>query len=270
MKKILIIGKRGFIGNSLAKYLKNKFNTKHISFDQLKRKKNIINNFNWVINSSINPNYIDKKYNIKFDNDANIAEFINNKKTKYVFLSSRKVYRPNINIKETSKIETDSNYSKNKFITERRLYKKLKNNLIILRISNIIGDKTKIKKLHSTFIDLFIKNIKKGYILDNKDDFKDFISIKKFNQIIFYIIKKNLNGVYNLSLGQKVSLNELISWLNKNNKKKYIIKKNINYKSENFYLNNKKLMKKLNIKNSKKELKDYCLNLSKKIFLNKS
>ena len=269
MKKILIIGRRGFIGNSLAKYLKNKYKTKHISFDQLKRKKNIVDNFNWVINSSINPKYIDRKYNIKFDNDANIAEFINNKKTKYVFLSSRKVYRPNINIKETSKIETDSNYSKNKLITERKLYNKLKKNLVILRISNIIGDKAKIKKLHSTFIDLFIKNIKKGYILNNQDNFKDFISIKKFNQIIYCIIKKNLNGIYNLSLGQKIYLNELISWLNKNNKKKFIIKKT-NYKNENFYLNNKKLMKKLKIKNSKKELKNYCLNLSKKIFLSKN
>ena len=185
-------------------------------------------------------------------------------------MSSRKVYRPDVNIKETSRIKTVSNYSKNKLISERKLYKKLKKNLVILRISNIIGDKAKIKKLHSTFIDLFIKNIKKGYILDNKDNFKDFISIKKFNQIIYYIIKKNLNGLYNLSLGQKVSLNELISWLNKNNKKKYIIKKNINYKNENFYLNNKKLMKKLKIKNSKKELKNYCLNLSKKIFLSKN
>lgn len=266
MKKVLIIGKRGFIGNSLAKYLKNKFNTKHVSFDQFKRKNHIINDFNWVINSSINPKYISKKYELKFDNDIKIAEFITNKKTKYIFLSSRKVYRPNTNIKETSKIQPKSNYSKNKLITERRLYKMLNNNLVTLRISNIIGDKTKIKKLHSTFIDIFIKNIKKGFILDNQKNFKDFISIKKFNQIIYYVIKKNLKGLYNLSLGQKISLNELISWLNKYNKKKYIIKKNINLKNENFYLNNKKLMKKLNIKNSKIELKNYCLNFSKKFF----
>ena len=109
MKKVLIIGKRGFIGNSLAKYLKNKFNTKHVSFDQFKRKNHIINDFNWVINSSINPKYISKKYELKFDNDIKIAEFITNKKTKYIFLSSRKVYRPNINIKETSKIQPKSN-----------------------------------------------------------------------------------------------------------------------------------------------------------------
>ena len=142
----------------------------------------------------------------------------------------------------------------------------LNKNLVFLRIPKIIGDKTKIKKLHSTSIDIFIKNIKKGFILDNQENFKDFISIKKFNQIIYYVIKRNLKGLYNLSLGQKVRLNELISWLNKKNKKKYIIKKNLNLKNENFYLNNKKLMKKLNIKNSKIELKNYCLNFSKKFF----
>ena len=32
MKKILIIGKRGFIGNSLSKYLKKKFKITHKSF----------------------------------------------------------------------------------------------------------------------------------------------------------------------------------------------------------------------------------------------
>ena len=57
---------------------------------------------------------------------------------------------------------------------------------------NIIGDKSNSKNLRSTFIDIFIKNIKKGYIIDNDNSFKDFISIKKFCEIISVFIKKNL------------------------------------------------------------------------------
>ena len=90
MKKILIIGKRGFIGKNLNKFLKTKHNVKLISFKEALNFKQI-NKYNFVINSSINRDYIKKKYNKNFDNDLKIAERVNNKKTVYVFLSSRKV-----------------------------------------------------------------------------------------------------------------------------------------------------------------------------------
>ena len=78
MKKVLIIGKRGFIGKSLNKFLKLKHKVKLISFrNALKYKQ--INKYNFVINSSISKNYIKNKYNKNFDNDLKIAERINNK-----------------------------------------------------------------------------------------------------------------------------------------------------------------------------------------------
>ena len=54
MKKILIIGKRSFIGKNLYKNLNNKFKSKLIKFNQLNSVKKNINNFNYVINCSIN------------------------------------------------------------------------------------------------------------------------------------------------------------------------------------------------------------------------
>ena len=80
MKKVLIIGKRGFIGKSLNKFLKLKHNVKFISFKKALNFKQI-DKYNFIINSSINRNYIEKKYNKNFDNDLKIAERINNKKT---------------------------------------------------------------------------------------------------------------------------------------------------------------------------------------------
>ena len=98
MKKVLIIGKRGFIGKSLNKFLKLKHNVKLISFKEALNFKQI-DKYNFIINSSINRSYIEKKYNKKFDNDLKIAERINNIKTIYVFLSSRKVYKAKQNIR---------------------------------------------------------------------------------------------------------------------------------------------------------------------------
>ena len=265
MKKILIIGKRGFIGNSLYKYLKKFYKVRKISFKDLGKFKSKINNFDYVVNTSINENYINNRYNEKFDNDLKISKLINDKKIIYIFISTRKVYPSKANVKENTKLLPKSNYSKNKLVTEQKLSKILKDNLIILRVSNIIGDKSLTKKIHRTFIDIFFENIKKGIMIDNGNAFKDFIAIDKFCQIFKNIIKKNLIGVFNVSIGQKVYLNDLIKWLNKFNKKKNknikIIKKN-----DSFYLNNKKLMSKIKIKNTLTDLRRYCYQLSKNKF----
>tara|TARA_B100000029_G_scaffold486662_1_gene541256 strand:- start:305 stop:1108 length:804 start_codon:yes stop_codon:yes gene_type:complete len=266
MKKVLIIGKRGFIGKNLNKFLKLKHNVKLISFKEALNFKQI-DRYNFVINSSINGSYIKKKYNKNFDNDLKIAERINNKKTIYVFLSSRKVYKAKPNINEKGKLSPKSNYSKNKLMTEKILYRKFKNNLIILRISNIIGDKSKFSKnLHKTFVDIFYDKAKKGIIYNNKQKYKDFISIQKFCEIINMIIRKNLRGTFNISIGKKVFLNDIVKWLNHFNKNKFKI---VNYSKapvENFYLNNRKLMSKIRISNNLESLKKDCLNLSKRLF----
>ena len=265
MKKILIVGKRGFIGNSLSSYLKKYYLISHKSFKDTIKIQSQIKKYDYVINTSISKNYINKKYNQKFDNDLKISKLINKSKTIYIFLSSRKIYKPKANIVETSKLLPKSNYAKNKLISEIKLKARLKNNILILRISNVIGDKKKIKKIHNTFIDIFFSNLKKGFIYENKEDFKDFISIEKFCEIIKNIIKSNLKGTFNVSIGRKIYLEDLISWLNKFNKKKYV-KKIKNIKDDCFFLNNKKLMSKIKIRNSVSELKEYCLKISKKKF----
>ena len=58
MKKVLIIGKRGFIGKNLNKFLKNEHKVKLISFKNAINF-NQINKYNFVINTSISKNYID-------------------------------------------------------------------------------------------------------------------------------------------------------------------------------------------------------------------
>ena len=80
------------------------------------------------------------------------------------------------------------------------------------------------------------------------------------------IILKNLRGIYNISIGRKVFLNDVVKWLNNFNRNKFKI---VNYSkapSGNFYLNNRKLMAKIKISNDIESLKKDCLNLSKRLF----
>ena len=268
-KKILIIGQNGLIGKNLFNYFKSKkVNIHRISFESFLKKKNI-NNFDIIINCTSNQKFVKNKYTNKNDNDLIIAKKIINLKTKFVMLSTRKIYKAKFNIKELDKKEPNCNYSKNKLISEISVKKILGSRVLILRVSNIINNPNKNKrKLHNTFSDIFFEMAKKGFIYNNKKIFKDFISISKFNQIVYELIKKDSFGIFNISLGKKISINQLIAWLNFYNTKKIkvIIPKN-SFNNDSFTLNNNKLMKKIKIKNNVLELKNECLRISK-IFFN--
>ena len=186
-------------------------------------------------------------------------------------LSTRKIYKLKFNIKESDKKNPICNYSKNKLLSECSVEKILINRTLVLRISNIIGlPNNNKRKLQNTFSDIFFKMAKKGFIYRNSKTYKDFISIKKFNQIALELIKKNSFGLFNVSLGKKIYINQLITWLNFYNSKKIkIINPKNSFNNDSFTLNNKKLMHKIKIKNDVIDLKNECLKISKSFFLKK-
>ena len=270
-KKILIIGQQGRIGSNLFKYFKTKkIKVYSLSFESfLKNQNKNINKFDVIINCTSNQKFIKNKYQDRNDNDLIIAKKIIHSKTKLVMLSTRKVYKAKFNINELDKKKPNCNYSKNKVISEISVRKILANRVLILRISNIISPPNRNKrKLHKTFSDIFFEMAKKGFIYKNNKTYKDFISIKKFNQIVLELIKKNSFGLFNVSLGKKIYLNQLITWLNFYNSTKIkIINPKNSFNNDSFTLNNKKLMQKIKIKNNVIDLKNECLRISRSFFL---
>ena len=268
-KNVLIIGKRSFIGSNLFIFIKKKLKVKLISIENFKKlTSRSLSKFSIIINCSINKNYINKKYKLKNDYDLLVAKKIKNLQSKFVLISTRKVYKPKFNISEKGQLMPKCNYSRNKLKSERLAIKILDNRLLILRVANIVGQPKKNKrKIHRTFSDIFFDQAKKGYIYKNTNNYKDFISIKKFCEITLKLIQINSHGIYNVSLGKKVYLHQLVKWLNYYNNKQTItlnVKKSFN--KDCFTLNNYKLMKKIKIKNSTKELKKASLELSKSFF----
>ena len=268
-KKLIIIGKKSFIGSNIYNFLKRKKKISILSFeDFMKLPNKIISNYDYVCNCAVNKNSIKRSYKSSYDCDLKIAKKIEKIPVNYIFLSSRKVYKPKFNINESSKIQPIDKDSKNKIITERNLIKKLKSKLLILRISNVIGLKTnkKNRRIHKTFLDNYLEMVKKNDNVKFYNLFKDFITINQLSKIFELILKKKLNGIFNVSRGQKIYIKEIIKWLNhKNpNKEKFICmneNKNILDKYS-FTLNNLKLYKKIKYKPTKKDLKTFCLKLS--------
>jgi len=263
-KKILIIGKNSFLATHLYAYLKKYFSINKISYQKFKTLKlSSIEKYTHIINCSIHPNYHNKRYNSKYDIDLNILNKIKDINLKYIFLSTRKVYKEKFNIKENDKIETTCNYSKNKIKTEKKLLLILKKNLIILRISNILGIKKNLKnkrKIHKLFLDNYINSTKNKKPSTFDNGFKDFITIEQFCDVIYKIIKSKIYGIYNLSLGKKIYIKEIVEWLNKPGMQKIIINNNMD-KKNSFTLSNNKLSSKLNIDLKKSIVKKFCNNL---------
>ena len=269
--KILIIGKNSRIAQFLKENLDKKFSILIKGYSEIIKKNSLyFSKFKFIINCSSNKKYINSKYNIINDHDYKIAKKIKNLKTSYIFLSTRKVYKPRVNCLETDKLFPTCNYSKNKLLTENKLKKILNKRVLILRISNVIGitKKDSKKKLHNTFIDIFFMNIKKGFIVRNQKVFKDFVSAKQLGQLISKLIKLNAYGTYNLSIGKKIYLNNIVKWLNFYNPKSYktINNHKFNFNKDSFYLNNIKIIKKTKVTMSIKKLEIECKKISKKFF----
>ena len=272
MKKLLIIGKNSFVGKNIHFYLKKFFIIKKIDYSKFKKlKKKELETFDFLVNCSLSRKYIDYKYSELNDIDFKIAKKIYKTPLRMIFLSSRKVYKTGNNIKETSLLKPKSFYSKNKLITEIKLVKLLNKKVLILRLSNLIGkinSNKSYRKIHRTFIDNFFLNIKNNKIFNNKNIYKDFITVKKLSEIIKKLLNANAYGIFNVSIGEKIFLKDLVKWLNYYNKSKSIdlIEIPNSFNTECFYLNNSKLKNKIKINISKLHLKTYCFNLSKIFF----
>lgn len=265
----IIIGKKGFIAQNLVKFfIKKKIKFLNVSLNNfLKLKKNNLLKFKNVINCSINKKIINNKYKIEHDFDLKISNKIRFLNIRYILLSTRKVYGNNKYPNENSYLSPRCNYSKNKLISEKKCLQILKNKLLVLRISNVIGYRPYNKKrLHKTFIDNFYSNLRRRKIVFNFLDYKDFLSMDQFCSILYKICRnENISGIFNVSIGKKIYLIDLISSLIKYHPKKISLVDNKKIKSDNFVLNNKKLLRKIKISINKNKLFNFCNNLGRNI-----
>ena len=126
MNKILIIGKKSFIGSNLKKILSKNFYVKCLSFEEaIKKKNSFFSEYSHVINTSIHKNYINKSYKLIYDLDKRFILKFKKINFIYIFLNTRKIYLPKFNIKENSVKRPICFYSKNKLKTEKYLKKKI-------------------------------------------------------------------------------------------------------------------------------------------------
>ena len=263
-KKIIIVGYKSFIQSNLSKHLKKKYNIKKVKFKNLKEYNS--NNADFIINCSNSKSFFYKKYSKNFDRNLKIANLIKKTRTKLILLSTRQVYDPKLNITERSKLKPINIYAKNCLKSENSCKKIIKNRLLILRLSNVIGYEIGNKK-KSSLMSIIIKSIKKKEIFFDNNYIlkKDFLPIKYLCLCIEKLIQKQIIGIVNIGTGIPMTVKEFIKIIVDLNRVNIKIKLKNNFKDKHFCYKLNKFEKLTKIKINKKQLLKYFSNLRKEI-----
>ena len=244
--KILIYGGTGYLGLSLANYLKeenkitiisrkNKFkdkNSKKINFINLKQKNKILSKIkcsDYIIISN-GPSYKNSKtelfhYISYLYNEIQLIKKYKKKNSKLIFLSSIHIYES----KYKKKIDVNDNLFSKSYYGIRNIlgeniilkeFGQFSKNFYIIRISNIFGilNKSKVNINHSMFklaVNQFcLKTAKNDKILikSNKFQRRNYVSINDFVKFIkLLMIKKNrLPNIINYTSNKTFSLNNIM------------------------------------------------------------
>ena len=189
--KILIIGKRSIIANYFKFKYEKKFKITIKSFNEAKKlSEEQINNFDWILNCAFKKN----KHNFKNNPDLFILEKITNLKIRYIMMSTSKVYgsKKIMILDEKKTCRPNSSYGKIRLKIEKKLFKSIKDRVLILRISNVLIYNPKNNKKSFNTIDQMIYSLKKyGKIfIPKKKVIKDFITLDFLTENMFILIKK--------------------------------------------------------------------------------
>lgn len=259
MQKIVIIGADSYIATGLDKHLTDCYVEK-LYFHNWQQNAELLQEADCVINFSISPDFSIRDMTPDEVLDVQIAQCLKNAATRYVFISSRKVYGASDDLvihKETDDLYGVDFYARNKIMTEKTLADILGDKLIILRVANIIGEPVN-RSGYKTFIgwicESFLKN-GKLVVTQNADAVKDFITKDFLQKSIASLIQKHATGIYNVSSRFGTSVRDVLVG--------YVGAQNIDFQGQTlspqdqFILNNEKLLKITNVSISSLQVEQY-------------
>ena len=278
----LVTGSGTLVGKSISLYLSSKskiISTYRSSFPKnlskiknikvcrldLNKKINLSFTFNTLIHcASAIPDYqLSKKKLLKTNVQGfrKILSLCRKNKVKYiVLLSSVSVYgkiKSNRINEKTPTYLLDDTYGNSKLQMEMDLInyaKKEKINFLILRLPAILG-----KNSSHNFLSKLVKSIKEGgrkeFLLKNSNfKLNNFIHIKTLSEVVYYGIKKKLNGLFILGSKNPIKLKNII------NKIKDYKKISVTYQNDRYPFNidiNKALRWKIPLRKTSCEITEF-------------
>ncbi len=267
--KVLIIGKNSFV----AKYFISacaeiKLNYVACSHLDIPKK---FDDFTWVVNFTINPNFFTDKYSEAIDQDVLIAKQVSKyQHLKYVMISSRMVCDSNnllIPMLENCKVKQKHNsiYGFNKILSEKYCRSIIKfDNLLIIRGSNIFGYEYGRKSFTGVALNRLV--CKAEILLDiSKKTIRDFIPVNYFSDCLMQLMLKKCNGIYNIGSGLGISLEDFCNAMIKGYGGGSITTLGDTVIKDQFILDNQKLLSVVSCNIDKNDILQYAISTGKKL-----
>lgn len=215
MQKIVIIGAHSYTGDGLQEHLKD-FQVHELTHRNWLEHLYLLKEADYVINFAIAPEFSERIVQPEEVLDWQIAKHLQDCNTRYVFISSRKVYGSHNECKhyrEDAPLQGSDAYSHNKIMMERELLHILGRRLLVLRIANVIGEPVS-RVNYKTFIGWICQSIQeKGRltVAQNSHSVKDFITKDFLHRSIAHLLRSTCCGTYNISSGFGLSVRELLN-----------------------------------------------------------
>jgi len=239
-QKVLVVGENSFIAKHLLTYDK----VSYYNFNEVDLSK-----YDAVINCALNPLYKSNSYNEEYDVDLSVGKRTCDSGLHYIMLSTSKVYGNSHELKTYTEEDECFPYdyhSENKLITEQKLLSNYSQQTTILRGSNIFG----YEPGRDSFTGYCIKQLIETNSIEltiDKNTVRDFLPVEVAADIIKRVVDLGPIGVYNLSSGFGITVEDfvyiLMSGYNMNGKIIYKDSK----PDRQFILNNKKLFNRMMI-----------------------
>ena len=257
---IFLVGGNGLVGYAFQKYFKEKkikyLNIQRQNQSLFKGKKCDLLIY---ANGNANKTLAEKNPEYDFENTLQSIFFYlrNIRFKKFIFFSSIDVYEDTSkkkNTSEKSSLTNKSVYGINKIISEMYV-KKFAKNFLIFRLGGLVGDKLKKNPIYDIF------NRKKIFTSINSE--MNFIHTDFIPKIVFNLINKKINNeTFNLASTNSVSIKNI---LKSYNIKKIQKVKEYKNKKQIYKIDVRKILKYTSLVKTEKSIKDYVINLNKKI-----
>lgn len=218
MKKILLLGSRGFIGSYVNKELLALKKYKVVApdkkeFDLLRKETLVQNEYDIIIycagkpRGSIEKNDLDRFAKENTQMVENVSRLFSEKNPMFVFLSSLEVYGRAEKISDTTREDPQNKYSIHKLI-EENIIKKNFEKACILRLPGVYGE----GQSHGFLYELShcAKNNKKLKICNDGDVKRSFLWVGDIARIMLMIIEKSITGSYLVSGDENKKLIEYV------------------------------------------------------------